>query len=163
MVDCWRSFPEGDRGPHGAADTGQTMTVEEQRKLGRFELDELIGQGGMGEVWRAFDPLTERTVAIKLVVSDAVDDRRVLQEMRILAKLDHPNIVRLYDALEIEGKLYLVMEYIAGQTLAELMEQRIEFSEQQCLEWLRQLSAALAYAHSNALLHRDIKPQQRDH
>ena len=141
-------------------DTGWRMTDDEEsnNKLGRFELDRLLGKGGMGEVWRAFDPLTERTVAIKRMHSDALDNRRLTQEMRILARLDHPHIVRLYDALEIDGELYLVMEYIEGHTLAELMERRVDLSEQQCLEWFRQLAGALAYAHGNALLHRDIKP-----
>src|SRR5690242_5185763 len=93
--------------------------------IGRFKILEILGRGGMGEVYKAIDPTLQRTVAVKTVRPDI--DRpeyleRMMREAQACARLSHPNIVTVYEAGQIDGLVYIVMEYLQGQNLAEMLE-----------------------------------------
>jgi eukaryotic-like serine/threonine-protein kinase len=129
--------------------------------VGHYRILEEIGSGGMGQVFRALDTRLHRTVAIKVLPSTHVADpdrkRRFLQEARAASKLNHPNIVTLYDMASDGGVDYLVMEYVAGKTLKGLMRpEGLPISE--VVGYAIQLAGALAVAHAAGLVHRDIKP-----
>ena len=129
--------------------------------FGHYRILEEIGFGGMGQVFRALDTRLHRTVAIKVLPSTHVADpdrkRRFLQEARAASKLNHPNIVTLHDMVSDGGVDYLVMEYVAGKTLKELIRpEGLPISE--AGGYAIQLAGALAVAHAAGLIHRDIKP-----
>ena len=129
--------------------------------FGHYRILEEIGVGGMGVVYRALDTRLHRTVAIKVLPSTHVADpdrkRRFLQEARAASKLNHPNIVTLHDMASDGGVDYLVMEYVAGKTLKELIcPEGLPISE--AGGYAIQLVGALAVAHAAGLIHRDIKP-----
>jgi eukaryotic-like serine/threonine-protein kinase len=129
--------------------------------FGHYRILEEIGVGGMGQVFRALDTRLHRTVAIKVLPSIHVADpdrkRRFLQEARAASKLNHPNIVTLHDMATDGGVDYLVMEYVAGKTLKELIPaEGLPISE--AGGYAIQLAGALAVAHAAGLIHRDIKP-----
>src|SRR5580658_6095350 len=129
--------------------------------VGHYRILEEIGVGGMGQVFRALDTRLNRTVAIKVLPSTHVADpdrkRRFLQEARAASKLNHPNIVTLHDMASDGGVDYLVMEYVAGKTLKELVRpEGLPISE--AGGYAIQLAGALAVAHAAGLIHRDIKP-----
>src|SRR6185436_16323801 len=93
--------------------------------IGRFKIQEVLGRGGMGEVYKAFDPTLQRTIAVKTVRPDI--DRpeyleRMMREAQACARLSHPNIVTVYEAGKIEGLVYIAMEYLEGQNLADVLE-----------------------------------------
>ena len=139
--------------------TGIFVSVVEQ--LGPYRIEQKIGQGGMGQVFRALDTRLQRTVAIKVLPSTQVADpdrrRRFLQEARAASRLNHPNIVTLHDIANDGGVDYLVMEYVAGKTLKELIRpEGLPISE--AGGYAIQLAGALAVAHAAGLIHRDIKP-----
>ena len=94
-------------------------------RLGSYRVDELIGRGGMGEVYRAFDLRLERPVALKLLTAKLSDDERfrerLLRESRIAAGLDHPNVVPVYEAGEDQGRLFIAMRYVEGLDLKALL------------------------------------------
>jgi ABC-type oligopeptide transport system substrate-binding subunit/tetratricopeptide (TPR) repeat protein len=124
----------------------------------RFLLQEKIGQGGMGTVWRGFDSLLERPVAVKLLnpAGLATEGRaRLLAEARAIARLDHPNIVSVYDAGESDGSPYIVMELVEGENLHDWPP--AEFG--QIVAIARQICAALEHAHGQGVVHRDLKPE----
>jgi len=120
-------------------------------KLGNFEIVELIGRGGMGEVYRALDTRLKREVAIKVSLERFSD--RLEREARAVAALNHPNICTLYDI----GSNYLVMELVEGETLAARLK-RGALSIEQTIEYGRQIAEALAAAHAKGIVHRDLKP-----
>jgi eukaryotic-like serine/threonine-protein kinase len=129
--------------------------------VGHYRILEEIGSGGMGQVFRALDTRLHRTVAIKVLPSAHVADpdrkRRFLQEARVASKLNHPNIVTLHDMATDGGLDYLVMEYVEGKTLKELIRaDGLPISE--AGGYAIQLAGALAVAHAAGLIHRDIKP-----
>ncbi len=136
------------------------------RTIGRYELLEPIGQGGMGTVYRARDPMIDRLVAIKTIdFSDAGDAasrrelrERVLREASAAGALSHPNIVTVHDVGELDSKAYIVMEYVDGVTLWQLRESGEAPSHARVVEILRETAAALDYAHSRGIIHRDVKP-----
>ena len=144
------SFPDdGPRLEHG--DT-----------LGRYEIDALIGTGGMGEVYRARDTRLNRTVAIKLFVGSAYlarDDARARfeREAKMIAALNHPHICTLYDISPPGGIDYLVMEHLEGQTLAARLEDGGTLLDES-LRYALEIADAMAAAHSRDITHRDIKP-----
>src|SRR5688500_20187260 len=130
------------------------------RRLGRIALLERVGEGGMGVVFRAYDPKLGREVAIKLVSVHHVGDRsgaRLLREAQALAQLTHPNVVPIYDVEEIEGRVFIVMEYIAGSTLRDWMNAGPR-PWPDVVDKLRQAGEGLAAAHAAGLVHRDFKP-----
>jgi eukaryotic-like serine/threonine-protein kinase len=136
------------------------------KTLGRYQLKCLIGEGGMGVVFRAFDPNLQREVAIKvmhphLMRKPGFKDR-FLQEAVVAARLKHPGIVHVYDSGEANGVLYIVMAFIPGGNLEEMLDELKTKGERMLLpeavEIIQQVSQALDYAHRHGVLHRDIKP-----
>jgi serine/threonine protein kinase len=125
---------------------------------GRFELERLLGRGGMSEVWLAHDLELERPVAVKLLSSTGTAPR-FEREARSAASLSHPNIVGVFDFGEHEGRPYLVLEYVSGGTLDErLSEAPAPLADEQVAEIARDLAAGLAHAHEHGIVHRDLKP-----
>ena len=127
----------------------------------RYEITAELGRGGFGRVYRAWDPLLERDVAIKMLrPSDdftPTDHQRFRRETNIAASLEHRNIVTVYDGGEHDGLLYLVMRFVAGQDLRYKLAQG-PLDEQRAVSIVRQVGAALDYAHDKGLVHRDVKP-----
>ena len=130
-------------------------------RLGPYEILARIGAGGMGEVYRARDSRLDRTVAIKIMRSGLASDenhrKRFLRETRATAALSHPGIAVLYDAGESGDCLYLVMEYVDGQTLQEEIA-RGPIPSQSLRQYTLQIAAALEHAHARGIIHRDVKP-----
>src|SRR4051812_32703880 len=135
------------------------------RSLGRYELIEQLGQGTMGTVHKARDPLLGRDVAIKQILvqtgegPEATEFReRFFREARAAGRLSHPGIVTVFDVSEHEGTPFLVMEYVAGRTLLSILEDGERMSMDRACDVGIQLAEALDYAHRNGVIHRDIKP-----
>lgn len=130
------------------------------QRIGRYDIVEPLGIGGMATVFRAVDPTLKRDVALKLLTYGSPDSHdRFLREARVLGTLDHPNIVRTYDVGEHEGQPFLVMELVQGITLAQLMRAPAPMPLLQRLDVIVALARALAYAHARGVVHRDVKPQ----
>ncbi|PRP90989.1 Serine/threonine-protein kinase PrkC [Enhygromyxa salina] len=129
--------------------------------FGRYVLVENIGRGAMGEVWVAIDPDLDRKVALKLLRRDRVeraeDRRRLMAEARAMARLTHPNVVTVHDVGEVDGQLFIAMEYVDGETLAAWL-QRGPYPWQEALTIMLPAGAGLAAAHDVGLVHRDFKP-----
>ena len=129
-------------------------------RLGRYQVIEEIGRGGMATVFRALDPSLKRDVAIKVLPSYMSEDPsfvdRFSHEAQAVAGLVHPNIIRVYDFGEDKGFSFIVMEYVAGGTLVDRLDRPLEVSE--AVRFIGPLGAALQYAHGQRVVHRDIKP-----
>jgi serine/threonine-protein kinase len=129
---------------------------------GRYRIVGLLGRGGMGEVYRADDLKLGQTVALKFLPremsTDTVWRERFFAEVRITRQLSHPNICRVYDVAEVDGRHFLSMEYIDGEDLASLLRRVGSLSNEKALDVARQLAAGLAAAHAGGVLHRDLKP-----
>lgn len=138
-----------------------TMQTPAGTTLGRYRLDGLIGRGGMAEVYRAWDTRLERVVAIKRVLPSLAGDtsflERFLLEARAVAGLEHPNILPVYDYGEANGTPFIVMPCLEGGTLSSRIASA-PLRPERTVEWIRQLAAALDFAHASGILHRDIKP-----
>ena len=130
--------------------------------VGGYESLELIARGGMGEVYKARHPSLNRVVAIKILSSYLKDEtdlkRRFAREAKTMAQLRHPNIITIHDFGEQDGLPYIVMEYLTGQTLSQVLTDRTRLSLEEALPVLQDLSSALDYAHGQGVIHRDIKP-----
>jgi eukaryotic-like serine/threonine-protein kinase len=130
---------------------------------GRFRLDEKVGSGGMSTVYRAFDPTLERWVAIKLMHRDISTDpdqlERFRREARAVARLNHPHVVTVIDAGEDDGTPYIVFEYVEGETLKERIRRQGRLPVSEAVAYAIEVGRALSCAHSNRLVHRDVKPQ----
>ena len=133
----------------------------EGTSFGRYQLIELLGRGGMGEVWRAHDTQIDRVVALKMLLphyaQDPEFDRRFRREARAAARLDDPHIVPIYDVGEIDGRLYVTMRLIAGQDLQTVLNDGPMPSER-AVNVIEQIASALHSAHRTGLVHRDVKP-----
>ncbi len=131
-------------------------------QLGIYELIEMLGQGGMGAVWKARHTKLDKIVAIKVLprhlVMDAGAVSRFEREMKAVGKLEHPHIVRAMDAGHTDGIHYLVMEYIEGTDLSRLVKSRGPRSITEACQMVRHAALGLAHAHENGMVHRDIKP-----
>src|SRR5215217_6692831 len=130
----------------------------------RYELSERLGHGGMATVYRARDSKLDREVAIKLLADNLAGDddvrKRFSREARLAAKLDHPNVVQVFDVGEDDGRPYIVMEYVEGGTVGDkLGRRRRSLATNEGVQLLAQLCDGLAHAHAKKLVHRDIKPQ----
>ena len=130
-------------------------------QLGRYQIQRRLGQGGMGTLFLARDPLLERLVAVKLFLGDL--DRedvraRFSQEARAVASLNHSNIVTVYDYGEVSSQPYIVMEYVEGKTVVDVIRSKTAVGLSDKLRWLEELCGAVAYAHQIGIIHRDIKP-----
>ncbi len=131
------------------------------RTFGPYEIVEKIGEGGMGEVFRAIDTKLDRVVAVKFL-SDALESdgrarRQLAKEARAAAALDHPGICAAYGLEEFDGQHFIVMQHIAGRTLSDILrERRLDLEEFRSLG--KQIIEAVAFAHSHGIIHRDLKP-----
>ena len=129
----------------------------------RYELKELIGQGGMADVYLAYDDILKREVAVKILRSSLTGDpiyiTRFHREARAAAALCHRNIVEIYDVGEEDDLYYIVMEYVRGQTLKELINKRGALHYVEAVDIMKQVVSATALAHSMGIVHRDLKPQ----
>lgn len=138
------------------------MSNRLNRKLGKYELVERLGQGGMAEVYKAFQPGVERFVATKLLHSHRVGSpdfvARFRREAQAIGRLQHPNIVRIIDFAEEDEVDYLVMDYVAGGTLRDYLKTHPQPPLPTALAIVLQLADALTHAHQQGLIHRDIKP-----
>ena len=124
----------------------------------RYRLDAELGRGGMGVVYRGHDLLLDRAVAVKILSESGLGPdghARLREEAQAVARLDHPNIVSVYDAGETDGIPFLVMQLVEGVTLRE----RPPADLAGILSIARQLCAALEHAHANGIIHRDLKPE----
>ncbi|MFO1361719.1 MAG: serine/threonine-protein kinase [Burkholderiales bacterium] len=134
------------------------------RSVGRYVLVEEIGRGSMGTVFRATDPLIERTVAVKTVHLARLDDgsleprMRFLREAKAAGRLTHPGIVAVYDVGELEDLAFIVMEFVEGRSLKEVLEAGTRVPLGTAAEIVRQAADALAVAHRSGVVHRDVKP-----
>ena len=134
------------------------------QKIGeRYEIVKSIGEGGMANVYMAQDTILDRKVAIKVLRGDLSHDekfiRRFQREALSVSNLSHPNIVEVYDVGEEEGQHYIVMEYIEGKTLKQLLQKRGSLTLSEVIDIMNQLTDGLTHAHNAYIIHRDIKPQ----
>lgn len=147
---------EGVTPPNAANDLGDLQT------LGKYVLQKKIGAGGMGTVYLAVDSILKRSVAIKVLprekASDPILVKRFKAEGQAGAHMEHPNIVSVYESGEINGYLYIVMEYIEGKDAYELLRKRGVLPAKRSLEIIRQTTVALQHAYERQVVHRDIKP-----
>lgn len=139
------------------------MTITPGDQLGVYRIIEPLGQGGMATVFKAYHPALDRYVAIKILHPAFKEDKNFIarfeREARIVAKLDHPNIVPVFDFAQHDDMPYLVMRYIEGKTLkAILRENNSPMLVERVLAFMRPIADGLAYAHTQGVLHRDIKP-----
>jgi hypothetical protein len=138
------------------------MDLEGQTLDGRYQLGSLLGVGGMARVYLASDRLLERQVAVKVLsppyAQDPVFVERFRREARSAASLSHPNIVAVFDSGSDAGLHYLVMEYVPGQSLAQLLTRQGRLTPRRAAELAVEVCAALAAAHAQGLVHRDVKP-----
>jgi Protein kinase domain len=138
------------------------MALHAQVLVGRYELGPLLGVGGMARVYRATDQVLERTVAVKVLGPPYDQDpafvERFRHEARAAAALSHPNIVAIFDSGSQSDIHYLVMEYVPGETLADILRRQGVLEPRRAAEVGRQVCQALAAAHAQGLVHRDIKP-----
>ena len=129
----------------------------------RYDILSLIGQGGMADVYKANDTILNRIVAIKILreklSNDAMTLVRFQREASAASRLSHPNVVDIYDVGESEDMHYIVMEYIRGRTLKQMIAQRGSLSVSESIHIMMQLTSAISHAHSHHIIHRDIKPQ----
>lgn len=142
----------------GSAQTGTAPTAPTQRKrIGRFTIQRELGRGGMGAIFAAHDDRLERDVAIKVLHHDGPDARqRLVREAKALAKLQHPNVVTIFEVGEENEDVYIVMEMVHGRTLRDCLKDERDW--QSTLALLDQAGRGLAAAHRAGLVHRDFKP-----
>jgi eukaryotic-like serine/threonine-protein kinase len=131
--------------------------------FGHYRLGRMIGEGGMGKVYEATHEFMGRTVAIKVINQELTADRtralRFFQEIRALIKLDHPNIVTVYDAGRVQRSYYYAMELLPGPSLKDYIDKRKFLPENEALSIIRSIAKALGHAHANSVVHRDVKPE----
>jgi serine/threonine-protein kinase len=140
--------------------------VAERERLGKYEVLEVLGRGAMGVVFKGFDPGIDRTVAIKTVRKELIEDddragmalARFRNEARAAGRLSHPGIVAVYDYGESDAVTYIAMEYVQGNSLREYFNRGARFTEPDVVSIMAQLLEALGHAHEAGVWHRDIKP-----
>ena len=139
------------------------MITKGQKINERYEIIRTLGEGGMANVYLARDIILDRDVAVKVLRGDLADDekfvRRFQREAISASSLSHPNIVEMYDVGEDQGQYYIVMEYVEGKTLKNLIKKRGKLTLEEVIDIMLQLTSAVACAHSSYIIHRDIKPQ----
>jgi len=151
------SIPRSDETRNSA---GERQPNQIPTQFGRFLVQTVLGQGAFGIVYRAYDPLLDREVALKVprfALTDATMLERFYREAKSAARLHHPNIVTLHETGIIDGVPYLVSEFVNGTTLLQVIREK-RFDIRTAVDWIRQVAEALHYAHSEGVVHRDIKP-----
>ena len=142
--------------------TKQTQEFKNQGKkfLGRYQLVQKIGEGGMGQVFKAFDTSLDRVVALKILSPGAAKDeqsiQRFVREAKTAGKLRHPNIVTVYSFEQENAMRFLVMDFIEGPSLDKLLKKRLSWEK--IVPIMLQMLSAIGHAHEQGLVHRDIKP-----
>src|SRR4249920_1475696 len=134
-------------------------------RLGKYSIVEVLGKGAMGVVYKAFDPHIRRTVALKVIRKEIIDDdqsatliARFKNEAQAAGRLTHPGIVAVYEYGEDEAVAFIAMEYVQGKGLREYFHRGTRFGLSDVVSIMTQLLDALAYAHEAGVVHRDIKP-----
>ena len=130
------------------------------RRIGRYQLLEIVGRGGQGTVYRGHDPSTGQIVAVKILSENHSDGdflERFQREASILASVDHPNVIKVFDHGEEDGRHYIVTEYVP-ENLARIIEQGDPLPLRRALIIASQIASALAVTHDNGITHRDVKP-----
>ncbi len=149
-------------GPHGTQGMARPLEAEVARRFPQLEILERLGQGGMGVVYKARQPRLNRLVALKILSPEKGADpkfaERFEREAQALARLSHPNIVAVHDFGEADGMYYLLMEYVDGSTLRQLMQTE-RLTPEAALAIVPSICAALEFAHEQGVVHRDIKPE----
>lgn len=139
------------------------MVTKGQKINDRYEIIKSIGEGGMANVYLAYDTILDRNVAIKVLRGDLANDekfvRRFQREALSASSLSHPNIVAMYDVGEDDGLYYIVMEYVEGKTLKQLLKKRGSLTLSEAIDIMLQLTDGMAHAHDSYIVHRDLKPQ----
>ncbi|WP_372368844.1 protein kinase [Candidatus Uabimicrobium sp. HlEnr_7] len=136
-------------------------TITKAHKIGPYHDLVEIGRGGMGIVYKAFDTENNRYVALKTIREEDVPEeirKRFTREMDIVSKLDHPNIIRIFDKFFYNNRMFFSMEFIEGKTLKELQEQGRPFPLEETIEIVVKICDALEHAHAKSIIHRDLKP-----
>lgn len=138
------------------------MPANPPKQIGKYQLTDVLGEGAMGVVYRAFDPVLNRYLAIKVmnavIASDAMLRDRFLREARAAGSLQHPNVITIFDFGEADDHLFIAMEYVEGVDLAELIERRDPMPIVNKIDIIIDTLNGLGYAHSRGVVHRDIKP-----
>ena len=139
------------------------MITKGQKINDRYEIIRSIGEGGMANVYLGYDTILDRNVAIKVLRGDLSTDekfvRRFQREALSASSLAHPNIVEMYDVGEDNGIYYIVMEYVEGKTLKQLLKKRGNLTLSEAIDIMLQLTDGMAHAHDSYIIHRDLKPQ----
>ena len=139
------------------------MIVKGQKVNSRYEIIKSIGEGGMANVYLARDTILDRNVAIKVLRGDLASDekfvRRFQREALSASSLSHPNIVEIYDVGEDDGDYYIVMEYVEGKNLKQLLKKREKLTTAEVVDIMLQITSAMGVAHDSLIVHRDLKPQ----
>ncbi len=139
------------------------MIMKGQKISDRYQIIKSIGEGGMANVYLAYDTILDRNVAVKVLRGDLASDekfvRRFQREALSASSLNHPNIVEVYDVGEDNGDYYIVMEYIEGKHLKELLKKRGKLTTSEVVDIMMQITDGMSVAHDSYIIHRDIKPQ----
>ena len=139
------------------------MIVKGSKINDRYQIIKTLGEGGMANVYLAHDTILDRNVAVKVLRGDLANDekfvRRFQREALSASSLSHPNIVEMYDVGEDDGQYYIVMEYVDGKTLKQVLKSRGKLSITEVIDIMLQLTDGMAHAHDAYIIHRDIKPQ----
>lgn len=164
------ALPEGgtairsQTGPRSYVTSYQNVVLQEGDVLGaRYEILALLGEGGMGAVYKAKDLEVERTVALKLIRPEMASNPTILarfkQELLTAHQVTHKNVIRIYDLAEADGVKFITMEYVEGDDLRQLLKEHGKFTPDEAVDIIRQVCMALDAAHTAGIIHRDLKPQ----
>ena len=145
-----------------APEQAPSSTSGEPTRIGKYEVLERVGQGAMGVVYKARDPLMRRLVGIKTISADLASDPgqrdRFYREAQSAGTLSHKNIITIYELGEQDGQPFIAMEFLSGEDLKSKLDRRAELTLEQRLQWMIEICEGLAHAHGKDVIHRDIKP-----
>jgi eukaryotic-like serine/threonine-protein kinase len=161
MIDAPVKPPPRSRA--GTAYAGQPMLEPGAVLAQRYEILEILGEGGMGAVYKAMDRELSRPVALKVIRPDLAGNQAILdrfkQELLLAREVTHKNVIRIYDLGEAEGMKFITMEYVEGKDLRTLIHEQTKLPPEEAVEIMQQVCRALEAAHSVGIIHRDLKPQ----